>query len=156
MKDFNNSDIRWRDNPTGHKQIRFLGYIDDNCLRQMVKEPVRENILLNFIFTNKEALIRDEKAGSRLGCSYHKMVFTILREGSKANSRISVLGVMTADFSLFKDLFGRIPRDMVLEKLGVEDSWMIFMDQEQFILMRRISIKDRKMTRWVNKQTSRF
>lgn len=84
------------------------------------------------------------------------MVFTILREGSKANSRISVLGVMTADFSLFKDLFGRIPRDMVLEKLGVEDSWMIFMDQEQFILMRRISIKDRKMPGWVNKQTSRF
>lgn len=112
----------------------------------MIKEPVRGNILLNFIFINKKVLVRHEKTGSSLGCSYHKMVFTILREGNKANSKISVLDVMTANFGLSKNLFGRIPRDMVLEKWEVEDSWLIFMDQEQFILMRRISIKDRKMT----------
>ncbi|GAB0179817.1 hypothetical protein GRJ2_000447000 [Grus japonensis] len=123
MKDFNNPDICWRDNPTGHKQPRrFLGNTDDNCLTQVVKEsmvvkePMRGGILLDLIFTNKDALVRDEKVGSSHGCCYREMVLIILRRGSTANSRISILDVSRADFDLFRDLFGRIPRDMVLEK----------------------------------------
>lgn len=49
-----------------------------------------------------------------------EMVFIVLRGVNKTNSRISVLDDMRADFVLFRDLFGRIPRDMVLEKTRSE------------------------------------
>jgi len=86
--------------------------------------------LLDLVFTSKEALVRDENAGSSVGYCYCEMVFIILRGGSKANSRISVLHVMKEDFSLFRDLSGRIPRDIVLEKQGVEDNRLVFLNQE--------------------------
>lgn len=71
MKDFNNPDICCRDNVTGLKQSRgFLVYTDIKSLTQVIKEMMRGNILLDLIFTNKEALFRDEKAGSSLGCGY--------------------------------------------------------------------------------------
>lgn len=55
MKDFNNPDISWRDNPRGHKQSRrFLGYTDDNCLAQVITELMRGDILLDLIFANKK------------------------------------------------------------------------------------------------------
>ena len=48
MKDFNNPDTCWRDNPTEHKQYRrFLGYTDDSCLTDMVREPMRGDTLLD-------------------------------------------------------------------------------------------------------------
>ena len=89
MKDFSSPDYLLEGQPNRTQQSRrFLGYTDDNCLTQVVKEPMRGDVLLVLIFTNKEALVRDEKVGSSLGCSYHDKVFIILRGGSKASSRI--------------------------------------------------------------------
>lgn len=99
------------------------------------------------MFWTSYLLTRDEKAGSSIICSYHEIVFIILRGGS----RISVLNVIRPDFGLFIYLFGRIPRNIVLKKLEVEDSWLIFMDQEQSILMRSNSDKDISMSGWMNK-----
>lgn len=71
MKDFNNPYICCRDNATGLKQSRgFLVDTDDKCLTQVIKEMMRGDILLDLFFTNKEALFRDEKVGSSLGCGY--------------------------------------------------------------------------------------
>jgi len=54
--------------------------------------------------------------------------FRILREGNKANSRITTLDFRKVDFGLFNDLHGGIPRERVLERRGVQESWLIFKD----------------------------
>lgn len=88
MKDFTSPDYLLEGQSNSTQSRRFLGYTDGNCLTQVVKEPIRRDILLVLIFTNKEALVRDEKVGSSVGCSCHDRVFIILRGGSKASSSI--------------------------------------------------------------------
>lgn len=83
MKDFSSPDYLLEGQPNRTQSRRFLGYTDDNCLTQVIKEPMGGDILLVLIFTNKEALVRDEKVGSNIGCSYYDRVFIILKEGAR-------------------------------------------------------------------------
>lgn len=47
---------------------------------------------MDLIFTNKEGFIGDAKAEDSLGCREHEVVdFRILRGGSRANSKVTVL-----------------------------------------------------------------
>lgn len=52
-------------------------------------------------------------------CSHHVTVkFRILRGQKAAKSRITTLGFRKADLGLFRDLVGRIPWEIVLERRG--------------------------------------
>jgi len=51
--------------------------------------------------------------------------FRILREGSRAKSKIRVLDFRRADFGLFRDLLSRVPCDGALGGNGVQESWLI-------------------------------
>ncbi|KFO06993.1 hypothetical protein N312_02671, partial [Balearica regulorum gibbericeps] len=62
-----------------------------------------------------------------------------------------------ADFSLFRDLLGRMPWDKVLEGRGAQDSWLIFKGhllqaQERCIPTKRKSSKNTKRPPWMNKE----
>ncbi|GAB0204592.1 mitochondrial enolase superfamily member 1 [Grus japonensis] len=86
VEDFNHPDICWNDNTARHAQSRrFLQSIDDNFLTQVVEEPKRTGMLLDFVVTNK-GLVGHVKAGGSLGCSDHEMVeFRILCGRSRAD-----------------------------------------------------------------------
>ena len=61
----------------------------------------------------------------------------------------------TTDFGLFKDLLGRTAWDTVLEKRGVQKSWLICKDhllqaQERSILTSRKSSKGSRKPAWMN------
>ena len=89
---------------------RFLECSDDNTVTRVITESTRAGTLLDLILTDKEELVGVFKTGGSLGCSDHEMVeFRILRGGRRAKSRITTLGFRRADFSLFRDLLGRIP-----------------------------------------------
>ncbi|GAB0203631.1 hypothetical protein GRJ2_002828700 [Grus japonensis] len=128
MGDFNHPDICWRDNIAGHKQSRkFLEYVDDNFLFQVIEEPMRRGAMLDLVLTNKEGLVGDVKLKGSLGCSSHQMVeFKILRAVRRARSKLTTLDFRRADFGLFRDMLGRIPWDKALERRGAQDSWLIF------------------------------
>lgn len=100
-------------NSTGHKQSRrSLECSDDNVLLQVTEEPMRRRAVLDPVRTNREGLMRSVKLESSLGCSDHEMVeFKILRAARKARSKLTTLDFRRTDFSLFKDLLGRIPWD---------------------------------------------
>lgn len=51
----------------------------------------------------------------------------VLREGSRAKSRITNLG--SEDSRLQRDLLGRVPQDAALETKGVQETQLIFKDQ---------------------------
>ena len=69
------------------------------------------------------------KVGGSLGCSDHEVVeIPVLREEKAANRRSTSLDYRIADFGLLKDLLGRIPQEMVMEKRTDQESWLIFRD----------------------------
>ncbi|GAB0186852.1 hypothetical protein GRJ2_001150500 [Grus japonensis] len=74
-KYFNHCNICWRGNTTEYEQSRmFLECIYDNFLTKMIKEPMKEDALLDVTLTNKEELARDVNVWGSLGCSDHEIV----------------------------------------------------------------------------------
>ncbi|GAB0204721.1 hypothetical protein GRJ2_002937700 [Grus japonensis] len=130
MGDFSHPDICWRDSTAGHKQSRrFLEYVDDNFLLQVIEEPTRRGAMLDLVLTNKEGLVGNVKLKGSLGCSDHDMVeFKILRAARRVHSKLTTPDFKRADFGLFRDLLGRVPWDKALEGRGAQESWLVFKD----------------------------
>lgn len=57
----------------------------------------------------------------------HEMVveFSTLHRGSRAASEIEIQNFRRDNFSLFKDLLGRIPWEQALQRRGVQERWSI-------------------------------
>ena len=93
MGDFNHPDICWQSNKARHTRSRqFLQCVDGNFLMQVMDELMKTGVLLDLVFSSEEGLVRDEKAGGRLGCSDHEVVaFKILCGRIKAISRSATL-----------------------------------------------------------------
>ncbi|KAK4825656.1 hypothetical protein QYF61_001479 [Mycteria americana] len=82
---FNHPDICFEGRRTEYKHSRrFLDWIDDNSLTQVINKPTRGGALLDLLLTKKEELVGDVKVKGSPGCSNHEMAaFAILREASK-------------------------------------------------------------------------
>ena len=121
--DFNFPDICWKYSTAEQDQAwRFLGYVGDNFLTQLVREPTREGALLDLLFVNREGLVDDVEVGGRLGHSDHEIVeFSILREARRGLSRTDILDFQRADFDLFEHVLDRIPWEMVLKDIGIQE-----------------------------------
>lgn len=64
-----------------------------------------------------------------LGCRDHEMVeFRILSGGRSAKSTTTTLYFRIAVFSLFRDVLGRIPGDMALDRRGIKNCHLILKD----------------------------
>lgn len=75
LGDFNFPHICWRDSTARHTKSRKLPQTsDDNFLTQVVKEPTRKSVLLDFVLINHKGLVEDMKIGGSLRCSDHEMV----------------------------------------------------------------------------------
>jgi len=67
------------------------------------------------------------------------------------------LAFRRANFGLFKDLPGRIPRVRALEGRGVQESWLLFKHhflhaQDRCIPLRKKSSKGGRRPAWMNKE----
>ncbi|GAB0206830.1 hypothetical protein GRJ2_003148600 [Grus japonensis] len=158
MGDFKHPDICWKGNTARHAQSRrFLQSTDDNFLTQLVEEPMRREVLLDFVLTNK-GLAGDVKVEGSLGCRDHEMVeFRILRGRSRAVSRITTLDFRRANFGLFRDLLGTIPWVRDLEGKGAQEIWSIFKHhflraQDWCVLKNRKSSKGGRRPAWMSKE----
>lgn len=85
------------------------------------------------------------KVWGSLGSSDHEIVeFTIGQGGSRTASKITTLDFLRDNFSLFRDLLGRIPWETALQGRGVQELGLIFKDcflQAQEQCIPRISKK---------------
>ncbi|GAB0206983.1 hypothetical protein GRJ2_003163900 [Grus japonensis] len=93
MGDFNHPNICWRDNTVGHKQSRkFLECIDDNFLLQVIEEPMRRDVLLHLLLTNKENWNWEYECQRQPWLKYHEMVeLRILRGGRRVKGKFITL-----------------------------------------------------------------
>ncbi|PKU36894.1 hypothetical protein llap_12800 [Limosa lapponica baueri] len=79
--------------------------------------------MLDFLLTNTNGLVGNVKLKGSLGCSDHEMVeFKILRAVRRVCSKFTTLDFRRADFGLFRDLLGRVPRDKALEGRGPNEA----------------------------------
>lgn len=94
------------------------------CTNQVIEEQTKSEQGPDA--TNKEELVGDIKVGGSLGCCDHRIVeFRILKDGRKAKSRTTILDFRRADFNLFRDLLGRFPWFMALDRRGIQESWLL-------------------------------
>ncbi|PKU41564.1 glycerol kinase [Limosa lapponica baueri] len=113
--------------------------------------------MLAIVLTN-EVLVGNVKLTDSLDCSDHEMVeFKIIRAARKAHTKIATLDFRREDFSLFRDLLGRVPWDKALKGRGAQESWLIFKDQLLQAQTRRIPTKRKsgkkaKRHAWINKE----
>lgn len=71
---------------------RFLASIDHNFLTQMMEEPLRKDVLLNFVLTRTEGLVVAVKARHSRGCCEHEIVeFSILYGGNRRANEIAAM-----------------------------------------------------------------
>ena len=123
-----------------------------------MEEPRRSGALLDLALVNKAELLGHLTVSGSLGCSDREMVeLRMQRGGSRAKSRTTALASRTADFNLVRDLFGRIPWAMALERRGVLESYLIFMDhllqaQERSLPTRRKSSKGSRSPAWMSEE----
>jgi len=116
MGDFNLPDICWKYNTAERKQSRrFLGYVEDNFLMQLVSEPTSEGASLHLLFTNREGLVVDVVVGGRLGLSNHEMIeFSVRGEVKRGASKTTTMDFWKADFSLLRMGVERVSWERVL------------------------------------------
>jgi len=157
--DSNHPDICWKDNTSTHTQSRrYLQNTDNNFLMQVVEEPVRRGVLLDFVLTKREGLVDDVKVGGSFGCSDLEMVeFRILPGGSRAINRTTTLEFRRAKFGLFKNLLGGIPWVWALAGRGVQESWWLFKPhflhaQDQCIPLSKKSSTGGGTPAWMSKK----
>ena len=100
----------------------------------------------------------DVVVGGRLGHSDHEIIeFSVLREARKGLSRTDILEFQRADFVLFRHQLDRIPWELVLKGIGVQEGWVLFkkevlMKQEQAV--PRCCKRSRRQRRppWLNRE----
>ena len=89
---------------------RFLECVEYNFLMQLVQEPTKGGALLVLLFTNREGLVGDVKAGDCLGQSDLKILeFSVLGIVRRVTSKTALLNFQRADFDLFRALVAGVP-----------------------------------------------
>ena len=111
----------------GKQSRRFLEWVEDNSLTQLVSEPTSEDAPLDLLFMNRGELVGDVVVGGHLGHGNHKMIeFSIVGEVRTGISKAVTLVFQRADFGLFRSLVDRVPGEIVLKGQGVQEGWTFF------------------------------
>ena len=112
MGDFNFPDINW-DYCTVvmSRSGEFLKSVGANFLAQVLREPIKEDALLDLHFVTREGFAGDATAGGCLGRGNDETVeFKLFGIVTRKDSRFAPLDFRKANFKLFGELFSRVPR----------------------------------------------
>ena len=84
--------------------------MEDNCLTELVSEPISLSILLDLLLTNREGLVDDVMVGDHHRHRYHEMIeVLIFGDVRRGVTRIATLDFWRADFDLCRTLLDRVP-----------------------------------------------
>jgi len=159
MGDFKFPDINWKyHTAVMSRSWKFLKFVGDNFLSQVLNEPTRKDTLLDLLSVNTEGLIGDVMVGGCPGHSDHEMVeFKIFSVMRKKDSRVATLDFRRANLKIFRELFSRVPWEFAFGGLGVHGCWSVFKNhlleaQEQAIPLCRKSRKRGGRPAWLNRE----
>lgn len=83
-----------------------------NFLTQILERPTGSNAPFNLLFINREKLVTNTATESSLPCGE----LSILRKDTYTNSTVRILNFRRWDFSLFKQLLIRFPKETIIRK----------------------------------------
>ncbi len=91
--------IDWEGVVGDPKSEEFLGVLQDNFLKQVVREPTRGENILGLVLTNNEKMISEVDVGSQLGCSDHREIrFSLEWEVNHSNNLVLILDFRRANY----------------------------------------------------------
>ncbi|KAK4806872.1 hypothetical protein QYF61_012593 [Mycteria americana] len=135
-----------------HKSsIRFLEYIEDCFLLQVLDMPTRNGTLLDLLLTNREDLLDNITTNGSLGCRDHNIVeFKILLH------MLKTLDFRRANFKMLRAQLRGIPWEASMEGKGACKCWELFKNslleaQEHLHPLQRERKKANKRPPWLNK-----
>ncbi|XP_059801424.1 uncharacterized protein LOC132378494 [Hypanus sabinus] len=101
----------------------------DGFLNQHVKEPTREQAILDWVLSNEEVLVSNLVVRGPLGKSDHNMVeFFIKMESDIVNSETKVLNLKKGNFEGMRRKLAKIDWQMLLKGLTMDMQWQAFKD----------------------------
>lgn len=106
---------------TGRNLVFGVLGLRRNLLTQVIKELMGKMLCCTWYIQIRKNWSEMWRAGASLAaCSEHEVAeLRILREGSKANSRMTTLNIRRTDFDLFRNLLRKIPWNTILKRRGV-------------------------------------
>ena len=91
--------IDWEGIVGDQESEAFLGVLQDNFLKQVVREPTRGENILDLVLTNNENMISGVDVGSQLGCSDHREIrFNLEWEANHSNNLVIVPDFRRANY----------------------------------------------------------
>lgn len=117
MGDFNLQGVCYKYNTEERKQSRrFLEYVEDYFLTQLVSEPNSEGVPQDLLLVNREGLVDDMKVGGRLEHNDHESIgFSIHGKIRRGLNSTATLDFRRADFGLLRRLVNRVLWEVVLK-----------------------------------------
>ena len=133
----------------------MLEFLDDNFLTQLVKQPTRENNVLDLIIVSNDNLLNDVTVGEHLGSCDH----CILRASINVVSRITDNKTLFSNFRRAKfNSFRRamasfmLPEELDVENAGIEFKNNLTAQQEKFVPYREKRKIDNFNHPWINNE----
>lgn len=136
-------------------QERFLKGVRDNFLIQTLV-PTRGHVQLDQLFTNKKELVEDVIINGNFVWNDCELVeFKILRRMREISSRVYILYVRGAAFSLFRKLVDRITQEeTTLKGKGDQEGWEGYQPNTRMVHPRSQENKQMSQEVSLTKQTT--
>lgn len=119
MSDFDFAGVNWDYYTVDTNRARkFLRFIEDNLLVELLREPSRKRALLYLFFLETQRVWWANGGHWCLGHRDHKVTeFQIIGDRRKTASKIFSLDTCRADVGLLKSSLGRFPGNLLLRVL---------------------------------------
>ena len=157
MGDFNFPNINWEtlDSDTNSSQFRDL--ILDNYLHQHVKEPTRNNNILDLIITSDISLIEKISVMEHLGNSDHNILtWKLICRVDTGDNKLPVRQYNKANYDDIRDWLANIDWNVEFKRLDVDDVWNKFYTIMQTVVTKFVPLghrKNKKFPKWMNRVT---
>ena len=131
----------------------MLEFLDDNFLTQLVKQPTRENNVLDLIIVSNDNLLNDVTVGEHLGSCDHRIVRASINTVSRiTDNKTLVPNFRRADFNSFRRAMASFT---LPEELDVENTWTEFKNklltqQKKFVPYKEKRTIDNSNPPWIN------
>ena len=159
LGDFNLPHINWETQAGIEAEShRMLEFLEDNFLSQLVKQPTRENNILDLIIVSNDSLISEVEVGEHLSSCDHRLLRATLNVSTKVTENKTL--VPNFNRANFENLRCALSHLQVLEQFDVENSWSHFKnklltEQEKFVPKTERRTRDNKNPPWINNEIKR-
>ena len=160
--DFNYRDIDWDIMRGSQNSQQFIDRVEDIGLFQFIKEPTRDNAILDLIFSNEEHLVSDVTVGDTLGTSDHNIVrFSLNFSMNLVKNTVLIPDFSKANMKEFVDELNLVDWDLVLgSETSTNEKWINFKTKLDKIQNNHIPLKEIRnikkfQPKWFNKEAKK-